>query len=105
MRRNLLGVLKGPAVLQVGGDAGGAKCMTTGGIGQGGSGRAPIDHRQDILPRHRIPGKFVSFPDRAEERSFLIIRDLCSLYPGVQIFGEVARRAVLAGWMVGQYSV
>ena len=86
---DLLSMLQRPAVLQVGSDAGHAKRVTTGGVGQGGAGRAPLDHRQNIFSRHRIFGKFVPFPDRAEERSLLIARDLCRQYPRVQVFGEI----------------
>ena len=96
MRGDLLGVFERTTVLQVSGDAGGAKCMTTGGIGQGGSSRAPFDHRQDILLRHRIPCKFVSFPDRAEEGPLLVARDFCGFHPSVQILGEI----VVAGHLV-----
>jgi hypothetical protein len=58
--------------------------MTTGGVGQGSSGRAAFDHRQNIFARHPIRSELVSLPDRAEERSLSVVRDLCRQYPGIQ---------------------
>jgi hypothetical protein len=89
MSRYLLRMFERTAVLEVGGDASSTKCVAAGGIGQGGRLSPPFDHRQDIFPPHRIVSKFVSFPNRAEERPFLVAPDLCGLYPSVQIFGEV----------------
>jgi hypothetical protein len=94
--RNLLSMFEGSAVLQISCDAGGPKCVATGGVGQGGAGRAPFDHRQDVLPRHRIVSKLVAFPDGPEERCLLITRDLCGFYPGVQVLGEI----MVAGYLV-----
>jgi NNP family nitrate/nitrite transporter-like MFS transporter len=67
MGRNLLRVLQRAAVLQVGTDAGGTKCVAAVGLGQGGASGSPLDHREDILPRHRILGQLVSLSDRPEQ--------------------------------------
>ena len=66
-----LGVLERAAVLQVGGDAGGSKRVAAGGVGQGGRLRPPLDHLEDVEPRHRLAGQLVPLVHAAEQRPFL----------------------------------
>ncbi len=49
-----LGVLEGPAVLQVCGDARSSKGVAAGGVGKGGRLSPPLDHMEDVEPRHRL---------------------------------------------------
>src|SRR5260370_39545426 len=52
--RNGLGVLKRASVLEIGRDAGGSKRMAASGIGAGGRLGPPLDHMEDVEPRHRL---------------------------------------------------
>jgi hypothetical protein len=63
--------------------------MTTGEVGQGGSGRPPFDIARTSSRAIGFSDKSVSLADRAKEWPFLIIRDLYRQYPRVQVFSEI----------------
>ena len=54
------------AVLQVRGNAGRAKSMTAGGIGQGGCFGPPLDHIKHVAPGYWIGGQLVTLFEAAE---------------------------------------
>ena len=49
-----LGVLQRPAIFEIGGDAGGAKRMAAGRVGQAGGLGPALDHVEHIEPRHSL---------------------------------------------------
>jgi hypothetical protein len=101
MRRDLLSVLKGAAVLEISGNSGGAKSVAAGGVGQGCSLGSPLDYVKNVATFHRIPGQLFAFFEPPEKQSLLLIGDSGRRDPGVKIFvkeykmGETGRAELL----------
>jgi hypothetical protein len=61
-----LGMFQRPAVLEIGGDAGGAKCMAAGRVGQAGSLGPPLNHVKHVKSRHGLLAQPLAFANAAE---------------------------------------
>jgi hypothetical protein len=87
---DLLGVLDGAAVLEVGGNAGGPEGMIANVSGQADCLGTPFDHPPGVDAVHR-PGGHAAVPvDGAEEGGFLLSGDACRRDVGIQaILGVV----------------
>jgi len=91
-----LGMLKSSTILQVSGDAGGSKRVAAGGIGEGGHLSSPLDHVEDVEPRHCLVRKPVAFVHAAEKPLLGVASDASSPDIGIQ----VALKAQMAGHFV-----
>ena len=64
---HLAGVFHVPAVLQVGGDRGGAKGVATGGFRQAGRPSSPLDHLEYVGAVQPSTGELLAGVDRLEQ--------------------------------------
>lgn len=69
---DLLGMLDGAAILQVGGDAGGPKRMAANGFRQANCFRPHLDHPQGVVPVHRPGSQHPLAVDGAEEPALAV---------------------------------
>src|SRR5258708_36789608 len=76
------------SVLQLGSNAGRSKRVAAGGIGQGGSLSAALDHVEHIESGHRSIAKPVALTHGTEERTLFIPTDADRRDPGVQVLLE-----------------
>src|SRR5262249_52292230 len=77
-------------------DACGPKCVTTRGIGEGGSLRPPLYHVEDVKAGHCFVGELVAPVHAAEKPRLLGASDICSPDVGVQ----VVLKAGMAGYLM-----
>ncbi len=59
--------------------------MTTGGIGEGGGLRPPLDHLEDVKPRHGLVRELVPLVHTPEEPPLVVTGDARRLDVGVQV--------------------
>jgi len=94
--RDGLGVLERPAILQIRRDTGSPEGVATGGIGEGGGLRPPLDHLEDVKPRHGLVRELVPLVHTAEETPLVVADNARRLDVGVQ----VAHKTRMAGYLM-----
>lgn len=91
MGGDLLGLLDGSAVFEVGGDAGGPEGVVADAGGEAGGDGPALDHVEGVATAERKAGDEAGLArDGAEEEGFRLLGDAGGLEIGVQVFlGEV----------------
>src|SRR5260370_19981835 len=97
-----LGMLEGPAVFEIGCDAGGAKRVAAGRVGQGGGLGPALDHVQHIESRHGLFAKPLALAHTTEQWPFLIAGNSGRRNPGLQVLFKL--RMAGTSWRLPPFS-
>src|SRR5229473_6140214 len=98
-----LGMLEGPAVFEIGCDAGGAKRVAAGRVGQGGGLGSALDHMEYVESGHGFFAEPLALTHAAEQGALLVTGNTRRLDPGCQVslqLGMAGHFVTLAAFLV-----